>query len=49
MRTEKHPILIWGEIMQHPDYDAWWKAHNTKWVDCLMQKIASAHGTCIGQ
>src|SRR5580704_2167159 len=28
--VEKNNIQIWGEIMQHPDYDSWWKAHNTR-------------------
>ncbi|HMH22534.1 MAG TPA: CocE/NonD family hydrolase [Puia sp.] len=28
--VEKNNIRIWGEIMQHPDYDAWWKARNTR-------------------
>jgi uncharacterized protein len=28
--VEKNNIGIWGELMQHPDYDAWWKAHNTR-------------------
>ena len=26
----KNNIQIWGELMQHPDYDTWWKAHNTR-------------------
>ncbi len=28
--AEKDSIHIWSEIMEHPDYDAWWKAHNTR-------------------
>jgi uncharacterized protein len=28
--VEKNNIQIWGEIMQHPDYDLWWKAHDTR-------------------
>ena len=28
--VEKNNIQIWDEFMQHPDYDVWWKAHNTR-------------------
>jgi len=28
--VEENKIGIWGEIMQHPNYDDWWKAHNTR-------------------
>jgi len=28
--VKDNKIGIWDEIMQHPDYDAWWKAHNTR-------------------
>ncbi len=28
--VQKNNIQIWDEFMQHPDYDAWWKAHNTR-------------------
>jgi uncharacterized protein len=28
--VRKNNIGIWEEIMQHPDYDHWWKAHNTR-------------------
>ncbi len=28
--VEKNNIRIWDELMQHPDYDAWWKSHNTR-------------------
>lgn len=28
--AEKDSIRPWGEITQHPDYDAWWKMHNTR-------------------
>jgi uncharacterized protein len=28
--VRKNNIGIWEEIMQHPDYDQWWKAHNTR-------------------
>jgi uncharacterized protein len=28
--VEKNNIGIWGELMQHPDYDTWWKSHNTR-------------------
>jgi len=28
--VRENNIQIWGELMQHPDYDAWWKAHNTR-------------------
>jgi uncharacterized protein len=28
--VNKNKIGIWGEIIEHPDYDAWWKAHNTR-------------------
>jgi putative CocE/NonD family hydrolase len=28
--AEKDTIRPWGQIIQHPDYDGWWKAHNTR-------------------
>ena len=28
--VDKNNIGIWDEIMRHPDYDDWWKAHNTR-------------------
>src|SRR5580693_8200737 len=28
--VRENNIQIWGELMQHPNYDAWWKAHNTR-------------------
>jgi uncharacterized protein len=28
--VDKNKIQIWGELMQHPNYDVWWKTHNTR-------------------
>jgi putative CocE/NonD family hydrolase len=28
--ADQDTIAIWDELMAHPDYDAWWKAHNTR-------------------
>ena len=28
--VENNHIGIWGTLMQHPNYDEWWKAHNTR-------------------
>jgi uncharacterized protein len=28
--VKKDSIGIWGEIIEHPDYDSWWKARNTR-------------------
>ena len=28
--VKENNIGIWAEVMDHPNYDAWWKAHNTR-------------------
>ncbi|MEP7374319.1 MAG: CocE/NonD family hydrolase [Chitinophagaceae bacterium] len=28
--VKKNNIRIWDELISHPDYDDWWKAHNTR-------------------